>query len=255
GSVAATGFMSVDLLTQKSGKGGGSIKYNGIEIVDGPAPRGMPQIPVEITSGGEIKGMAPKPSDGKEAPSMEIAGFEYKLDWFQYCGVQSYPGVYPSFESNNRFHYNEREWHSDMGGEVMTVGDFSNWESYKGDAADATRGLGKPAWGTWRSQDVDQTMPISIIKTSQDRLLSNAKSDQMKQWIRETCPQGFIAWLNKCTHCCCVPQGFQTSNYDCDSPSGKCAADMVYCQCHQSKYDPFSVVREDMIALPRPEKN
>ena len=28
----------------------------------------------------------------------------------------------------------------------------------------------------------------------------------------------------------------------------------VYCQCHQSIYDPFSIVKKSFVALPRPEK-
>jgi site-specific DNA-cytosine methylase len=30
-------------------------------------------------------------------------------------------------------------------------------------------------------------------------------------------------------------------------------ADEIYCQCHQSVYDPFSVIQESFVALPRPE--
>ncbi|MDY7082459.1 MAG: ubiquinol-cytochrome c reductase iron-sulfur subunit, partial [Halobacteria archaeon] len=211
-------------------------------------------IPLKI-EGGEIVGRAPEPQEGKLNPTMNIAGVEYSMDWFQYCGVQGYPGVRPSFESNNRFHYSDRAWHSDMAGNVMKVSDFDDWQSYQGSAQGATEGLGKPAWGTWRSQDVDQTMPVAIIKTDKQRLLDNAKNDQQRQWINETCPQGFIGWLNKCTHFCCVPQGFQTTNYGCGSGGSVCAADKVYCQCHQSIYDPFNVVQENMIALPRPERD
>ncbi|MDY6775640.1 MAG: ubiquinol-cytochrome c reductase iron-sulfur subunit [Halobacteria archaeon] len=249
GSVAAAGYSSVDLLTQKSGVGGGSIKYRGIKIVEGPAPRGMSQIPLKI-EGGEIIGRAPSPSGGKGNPTLSIAGFDYSLDWFQYCGVQNYPGVQPEFESDNKFKYSARGWHSDREGDVMKVSDFDDWQSYVGRADNATEGLGKPAWGTWRSEGVEKTIPVAVIKTDKQRLLDNANSDQQRQWIEETCPQGFIGWINKCTHFCCVPQGFQTSDFGCGG--GVCAANKVYCQCHQSRYDPFNVVDDTMIALPRP---
>jgi Rieske Fe-S protein len=31
------------------------------------------------------------------------------------------------------------------------------------------------------------------------------------------------------------------------------AADDIYCQCHQSVYDPFNIIQESFVALPRPE--
>jgi len=31
------------------------------------------------------------------------------------------------------------------------------------------------------------------------------------------------------------------------------AEDMIYCPCHQSVYDPFSLVKKSFVALPRPE--
>ena len=251
-SVAATGVMSVDLLTQKSGVGGGNITTVAIELLDGPAPRGMPQIPVEITDSGELVGRAPEPSEGELDPTIEIGGYEYSMGWFQYCGVQGYPGTQPQFESDNKFRFDEQRWHEDMAGDVMTTDDFSDWESYQGSADGATEGLGKPAWGTWRSEGVDQTMPIQVMKTDKQKLLDNADNDKLATWIEEAAPEGYIAWLNKCTHFCCVPQGFQTSSYGCGG-SGYCSSDLVYCQCHQSQYDPFSSVEESMVALPRPE--
>lgn len=247
GSVGTVGFMSYDMLTQQTGEGGGQVTYNGIELLAGPAPRGMPQIPLEIGSNGEIIGVAP-PEGGRQ-----IADFNYSMEWFQYCGVQGYPGVRPGFESENRFRYNSRNWHEDRAGEVMNVDHFSDWESYQGSANNATEGIGKPAWGTWRSQGVDQTMPVAVIKTDKQRLLDNAPNQSVEDWIDATVPQGFIGWLNKCTHFCCVPQGFQTSDYGCGGGSDPCSGDLVYCQCHQSIYDPFSIVTENMIALPRPE--
>ncbi len=251
-NVASMGIMSIDLLTQKSGIGGGNITFIGNEMVAGPAPRGMPLIPLTIENG-EIIGRAPKPSEGEQNPTIDIAGIEYGMDWFQYCGLQNYPGIQPQFESDNKLYYTGREWHSDMDGEVMTVDHFEDWEQYQGSAENAEQGLGKPAWGTWRSQGVEQTIPISIIKTDKQSLLDGAQTDQARQWVDEACPEGFICWLNKCTHFCCVPQGFQTSDYGCGESGSVCSANMIYCQCHQSRYDPFQVLSQDFVAYPRPQ--
>ena len=67
----------------------------------------------------------------------------------------------------------------------------------------------------------------------------------VRNFISEATQDGFIAWMDKCTHFCCVP-GFKTSDY----PG---AEDGVYCQCHQSIYDPFAPTKYQFVALPRPD--
>jgi nitrite reductase/ring-hydroxylating ferredoxin subunit len=64
-------------------------------------------------------------------------------------------------------------------------------------------------------------------------------------FLKEATEDGFIAWLNKCTHFCCSP-GFKS-----DGGARFDAADEVYCQCHQSVYDPFSPVELSFVAFPR----
>ncbi|MFB6284042.1 MAG: ubiquinol-cytochrome c reductase iron-sulfur subunit [Halobacteria archaeon] len=249
GSAGMFGVLGFDWSKQKSGIGGGKTSYLGIEKVIGPAPRGMPQIPLEIENG-ELMGRAPA-KDGST-----IKGFDYSWDWFQYCGIQSYPGVQPKFKSDDKFRYNSNGWQgkNDLSDKVMKVSDFSDWKEYKGPAKQATEGIGKPGWGTWRSENVKKEIPVAVIKTDKQKLLDNAPSDSIKSWIDETCPEGFIAWLNKCTHFCCVPQGFQQSDFGCNE-GNVCSANMVYCQCHQTRYNPFNVVSETMFSKPKPEPN
>jgi len=67
------------------------------------------------------------------------------------------------------------------------------------------------------------------------------------QFISASTAEGFIAWLNKCTHFCCVP-GWKTQA----SSAAFNAENDIYCQCHQSVYDPFSPVLKQFVALPRP---
>jgi Rieske Fe-S protein len=70
------------------------------------------------------------------------------------------------------------------------------------------------------------------------------------QWLRaSTTEEGFVAWLDKCTHFCCVP-AFKA--YPDSAKFG--GENVVYCQCHQSLYDPFSIIRSQFVALPRPEE-
>ena len=232
---------TVNTMTNPSGAGGGVTEYFGIEKLFGPAPRGMPQIPIE---GGRKVTVA----------QQEIAGVTYSSDWFQYCGVQTYPGVKPLADQDNYFRYANNppyKWQKEevSPGEKVHIDDFEDYVTWGNSIGKA--GVGKPAFATWRSQDVPPQvqMPVQLIRsTIVDNLISNAQGET-KQWLQESCSQGFIAILDKCTHFCCVP-GFKSFT-DSEKFDG---ADLIYCQCHQSVYDPFSIIKDRFVALPRTEE-
>jgi Rieske Fe-S protein len=251
GTAAAAGL---DATTAPSGAGGGVRQFMAMENTAGPAPRGMPQIPVEIDSEGYLKGVWPDvktvTQQGREVKvaEMDLGGVTYSAEWFQYCGVQTYPGVQPEADQDNYFRYtgnSKFEWQNDevSDGAKIHVDDFSDYETWGNGIGKS--GLGKPAQGSWRSQDVPPsgTMPIQVIRSS--RVEETAKDDE---WLRASTEEGFIANLNKCTHFCCVPsfKGLAGS-------SVASAQDKIYCQCHQSVYDPFNIVKKSFVALPRPE--
>lgn len=82
-----------------------------------------------------------------------------------------------------------------------------------------------------------------------EEMVATGSSD-FADWLRATTAKGCIAWLNKCTHFCCVP-GFKAYR---DSTKFQ-AENEVYCPCHQSVYDPFDIVKQIYTALPRPEED
>ena len=251
---------TVNTMTNPSGAGGGVTEYFGIEKLFGPAPRGMPQIPVVIDDDGFLMGLWPKVSEiiegGRKVTvaQQEIAGVTYSSDWFQYCGVQTYPGVKPLADQDNYFRYANNppyKWQKEevSPGEKVHIDDFEDYVTWGNSIGKA--GVGKPAFATWRSQDVPPQvqMPVQLIRsTIVDNLISNAQGET-KQWLQESCSQGFIAILDKCTHFCCVP-GFKSFT-DSEKFDG---ADLIYCQCHQSVYDPFSIIKDRFVALPRTEE-
>ena len=253
--IGATGAAAVDTVTNPTGKGGGTTQFFGIENIDGPAPRAMPQIPIEIDDEGFLKGVYPKIKEVEQAgrtvkiAEMELGGITYSSDWFQYCGVQGYEGLQPSYDGDNYFRYtadsspNAYEWHQGKGGNKINVKDFQDYPEWNNGIGKA--GIGKPASGTWRSQDTQDTIPIQVIRSTRIEKIAESAEGQDGKWIKESTEKGFIAYLNKCTHFCCVP-GFKTSTYE-------NADNMVYCPCHQSIYDPFSIVKESFVAFPRPE--
>jgi Rieske Fe-S protein len=86
-------------------------------------------------------------------------------------------------------------------------------------------------------------MPVQIIRSERVERMAEQGDD----WLSASTEAGFMANLNKCTHFCCVP-GFKALP---DSRKFG-AADEIYCQCHQSVYDPFSITKVSFVALPRP---
>jgi len=259
-AVGMTGAVGINSATTAPGEGGGATTAMAIENTAGPAPRGMPQIPVEIDDEGYVKGVWPEVQEVDEAgrtieiAEMDMGGKTYSSEWFQYCGVESYEGVVPSYESENFFRSGSApayDWQSEEleGGDRLNVDMFENYEDWgNGIGQD---GLGKPASGRWRSEDTENTIPIQVIRSPIIEDIANGNTDHdqsVVDWLSASTEQGFIAWLNKCTHFCCVP-GYKQS----ESSATFGGADGSYCACHQSVYDPFSIVETLFVARPRPD--
>ncbi|WP_058367664.1 cytochrome b [Haloparvum sedimenti] len=248
--VGATGSATINSLTTSSGTGGGQTTAMAIERVGGPAPRGMPQIPVEITDDGFIRGKWPETAtETQEGQEITVAkeempgGVTYSGEWFQYCGIESYQGIQPEFESDNIFKSaaGGYDWQADAyeSGDPIHRDDFADYAEWgNGIGAD---GVGKPALVSWRSEDTDSSITAVVLRSPR---IEEAAQDN--EWLQASTQDGFMAWVNVCTHFCCIPgykKNEESARYD--------AADGVYCQCHQSVYDPFSIVETLFVARPR----
>ena len=259
-TVGATSASAINPMTSATGVGGGATTFVGIENTAGPAPRGMPMIPVRIENG-ELKGYWPEEKETQEAgrtvtvAEEDLGGQTYSSEWFQYCGVETYPGIRPGADQDNVFRYASGppyEWQQEEvePGDTVKVSDFADYEDWNNDIGEEQNG--KPATVTWRSQDVSDsdTLPVQLLRIP-DAVFEKRKAESgMSSWLEAASPDGdtFIAWLNKCTHFCCVP-GFKSLE-----GSGRFgASNKVYCQCHQSVYDPFSPAEVQYTAFPRPE--
>jgi len=262
---STVGAVSVDALTNPTGKGGGLTIFYGVEKKAGPAPRGMPQIPIEIDDEGFLKGRFPEVKEVEQAGQTvevaeeEIGDVTYSNNWFQYCGVQTMPGVrvdtVDEFDEYFRYAPNEEgfpaglSWQAESEeiepGEKVHVDVFSDYEDWGNDVGES--GLGKPLKATWRSEGLDpeQTMIVEIVRSTQvEDITGNS------EWLQAATQDGFMAYLDKCTHFCCVPsfKGYPGS----EKFSGQ---NDIYCPCHQTVYDPFTIVKQQFTALPRPEEN
>ena len=257
--VGASTAAMVNTTTNPSGGGGGITEFFGIENTDGPAPRGMPMIPVRIDEEGYLQGLFPEwetvTQRGQEiqVARTEVGGIEYGAQWFQYCGVQTYPGLQPDADQDDYFRYADNPpytWQQESveAGNKIHIDDFSDYEDWGNDIGRA--GIGKPAMATWRSQDVggSGTLPVQILRIPPDDF--ERIETESQEWLDAAATENFVAWLNKCTHFCCVPSFKGTAQ-----SAAFAAANDVYCPCHQSVYDPYSIVRSSYVALPRPESD
>jgi Rieske Fe-S protein len=248
-----TGAVGINSATTSPGAGGGNTQSMAIENTAGPAPRGMPVIPITIENGA-IKGVWPDIQEVEQGGrTVKIArtedykgsGVTYSQEWFQYCGVEALSGLVPDADQDNIFRSDDApgyEWQSEVyePGDQLMVEDFSDYETWNNEFGTP---LGKPATGTWRSQGAEDIIPIQVIRSPLVEQMA-----QNDPFIEAATEQGFIAWLNKCTHFCCVPGWKQSADA---AKFG--SANEVYCQCHQSLYDPFSVVQTLFVARPRPD--
>jgi len=257
-SVSAGGAAALNAATNRSGIGGGTMEYIGIENTAGPAPRGMPMIPIEITSGGEIHGVWPETQEVQQGARtvtvarQDVGGVQYSSAWYQYCGVQNYPGVQPTAEANNAILAGSGyDWMTDVEtGTPLTIDMFDDYEEWGNGIGKA--GLGKPASGDWRNTEEGRPLPVQVLRTPELPKMINGEgpysqlSGDVRSFLDAATAENTMAWLNKCTHFCCTPQGFKSSTY-------QGAENKSYCQCHQSIYDPFNPVRLQFVSLPRPE--
>jgi len=261
GTVAVGTGASINTATSPTGAGGGATEFIGIENTEGPAPRGLPIIPIEIQNG-ELKGVWPsveeRTSGGRtfKVAEQRIGGFLYTSAWFQYCGVQQYKGAQPDADASNTFlsKAGSYDWQSDVEpGTPLTVDMFSDYEEWGNNIGKP--GLGKPAGADWRTTEEGRPLPVEVLRSTEVSRMANGEGpysdipSNIRNFVKAATAQDFVAYLAKCTHFCCVP-GFKkypgSAKFD--------AEDDVYCPCHQSIYDPFSPVLKQFTALPRPEE-
>jgi Rieske Fe-S protein len=257
--VGTGGAVALDSATSAPGGSGGPTDYIGIENTAGPAPRGMPMVPLTIDGDGYLKGIWPelteKELDYERTATVaeeQLGEVAYSGQWFQYCGAQTAPGVEPDADQDNflRSKPGTFEWQrGHEPGRKLHVDDFDDYEEWTNGIGSA--GAGKPAQTTWRSQpgedekDVKE-LPVQVLRSP--KVAELPAESEHGEFLDAATESNFIAWLDICTHFCCTP-GF---NHSADAPKFD-AVDKVYCQCHQSVYDPFSPVELSFNAFPRPE--
>ncbi|KYH25721.1 rieske [2Fe-2S] domain protein [Halalkalicoccus paucihalophilus] len=251
--LGSTGAVAVNTATAPAGSGGGITPFMGIEQVGGPAPRGMPIIPVEIAEDGTISGRWPELVEEQvqgqtiQLAQEEIGGITYSSQWFQYCGKQTSPALLPAADLDNRFlssGQSQYEWQSELEeGAPLNISDFEDYEEWSNDIGDA--GVGKPAAATWRSEGLESGETLGVV-VMRSPLIEEAAQDD--EFLQAATQDGVFAYLNVCTHFCCVP-GYKVS----ETAERVSDGNTIYCQCHASVYDPFTILEQSFLSFPQPD--
>ncbi|WP_369684809.1 ubiquinol-cytochrome c reductase iron-sulfur subunit [Halalkalicoccus sp. NIPERK01] len=253
-AIGSTGAAAVNTATPPTGSGGGITPFMGIERIDGPAPRGMPIIPVEIAEDGTISGRWPQVVEEQVQGQTEylaqedLGGITYSSQWFQYCGKQTSPALLPQAEQDNRFlssAQTQYQWQTEAlsEGDPLNISHFDDYEEWGNEIG--TEGAGKPAAATWRSDGLDGGDVLQVIVMRSPLIEEAAQNDE---FLEAATQDGVFAYLNVCTHFCCVP-GFKVSETAERFQDGN----VIYCQCHASVYDPFTVLEQSFLSFPQPD--
>lgn len=253
-AVGSTGVTAVNTATPPTGSGGGVTEFMGIEHTGGPAPRGMPLIPVEIEEDGTISGRWPElveeevEGQTEFLAEEELGGITYSSQWFQYCGKQTSPALLPQAQQDNTFVSSPQaqyEWQTEelSEGDPLNLDHFEDYEEWGNEIGED--GVGKPAAATWRSDGLDGGDVLEVV-VMRSALVEEAAEDD--EFLAEATQEGVFAYLNVCTHFCCIP-GFKVS----ETAQNIGAGDEVFCQCHQSLYDPFTISEQSFISFPQPD--
>lgn len=238
GALAASGLGMAAGLAIPRKPGLPPVRYFGAHRVAGPAPRGIPYIPVAI-EGGTIVGRTSIPNYEAGEPDINI------LEWYKYCGHSIAPGlVAGTREDENGLKYFIAEdkiasvnpWYGDRLANPIRADEFPDNEFGAG--------------FIWRSdgQSGPNVLTGAIIryKTKAVKHLTSGITNPGKslpadrmQLVRDQIfatvgDSTFVAISTFCTHFCCIP-GYKEAE---KLARPRNAWDKVFCTCHNSVYDP-----------------
>lgn len=217
------------------------VDYIGATVVGGPAPQGIPLVPLAVGPGGELMGN-PRP------PGIEGS----VLDWYRYCGHARSPALRVDYAPGDELlRYatspdrlddaralraaTGREdvgWYFDRLGEAARVQDFP------------APGFGAPVG--WRREGPGHAVTAVVLKVDPAQLtFTGAPEAVVREGFMVATPDGLalLAFATFCKHLCCVPGWRESARA---LRQGR--FDTVFCACHDSVYDPLHI-RGDFFLL------
>lgn len=204
------------------------LRYIGAHKIAGPAPRGVPYIPIEVQDG-ILHGRT----------TLDVGGETWAtLSWLRFCGHEDAPGLDGGYSGDNvlRYHLPEgvttyiRPWYADRVDEPVRVDDFP--------------GPGFAARFRWRSEAADEStwlwltgivLKLDTPLAEPESLVAPAKplTRDERRALERLGASGFVAASNLCTHFCCE-SGYNEAE---QLARPRNAWDKMFCTCHNATFD------------------
>jgi Rieske Fe-S protein len=261
GALAASGLSIAAGTAKPRAAAGNLIRYYGAHRVGGPAPRGVPLIPIQVGSSGAFEGKISLPYYDPKAGAVDPSKNINVLDWYKYCGHAGAPGLKPDFTKDNTLTYFIAEeklksitpWFKDLIGQPIRPEDFP---AFNFGASFVWRSAGQS--GTSLMTGVIVKVPPEGKFLGPDYVAAGAKAPAIPlssrkeyEWVRrnihwqanlkpgddatnaDLAGPSFIALSTYCTHFCCTP-GYREAEGLARTHD---AWDNMYCTCHNSNYN------------------
>lgn len=242
GALAASGLSMAAGLAIPRRAGGALLRYYGAHRVGGPAPRGVPLIPITVENG-KFVGKTTIPYFDPKTDAVDPSKTTNILDWYKYCGHAGAPGLQPGFTNDNSLTYFEKDlykvvkpWFDGKYGNAVAPEDFPansfgaafQWRSKGQSGTNVLSGViirANPAEVKHVSATVPPAKPVS--KAEYDYVVENI------HYVDPDTKDHFIAVSTFCTHFCCIP-GYKEAEA---LARPRNAWDNMFCTCHNSNYN------------------
>lgn len=235
-SLAAAGTGGVVAALDLGGGPTRRVEYVGATVVSGPAPQGVPLVPLALAGDGTVRGNPDPPGVGRAV-----------LDWYRYCGHGSSPVLRPGHRGDETLLYSVpsdkvpaiEALRAEQGGEAI------GWFLDRGGRPVRAQDFREVGWGApvaWRRE-----LTATVLKVDPAALAFPPELRPVVEGFLAPTPDGaaLLAFSNFCKHLCCAP-GWNESRL----AARYHAVDKLYCSCHHSVYDAlrlgpdFFVLRE-----------
>lgn len=242
-AIASGAVAGARALAEPRPAAGPPIPYFGLHRVGGPAPRGVPLVPVTVSARGEFEGRA---AVDVPAGSALGPGPVDVLAWYRYCGHQRAPGLGRAYAGDAVLRYfvppGQTPWYARLDGEALRPEHFDGarraaafvWRSDGAAGVDVLTGiLVRHTVGDVRAHDGRVLPPAKRLGGVDAALLRDA-------FLVRRSNAEFVAASSFCTHFCCLPQWWEEQA---KLARANDAEGEVFCACHGSRYEPTEIVR------------
>ena len=235
GALAASGLGMAAGLAIPRKPGAPPVRYFGAHRVAGPAPRGIPYIPITVQDGVFVGKTTLDPMPGEDTPVNP-------LEWYKYCGHSGAPGLNAEFTDDNTLTYLAKEeyehaitpWFKPYLNQPITPDHFPA-ESFG--AAFVWRSAGQAGANVLtgviiRAPVAEVELVAATVPPAKG--ITQEEFDWLKQNVfAEVDGKIFIAVSSFCTHFCCAP-GYREAE---KLARPRDAWDNIFCTCHNSNYN------------------